>query len=114
MSKTLSTRSLQYSTQIRAPYLTNPFGRHFSYYNKHIKSQIAPVHHKLDGPLIPIRSLRSYSPISGYTSLENTPRLSLTNRSGSSSILPRSNLSISSILLEKKTIHMRNRSDQFK
>ena len=115
MSKILNTsnRPMQCSTQARKPFLTNPFGRHFSYYSKNNKAPTGPVHHKLQGPLISVKSLRSFSPISINTSMDSSSRMSMTNRSGSTTSLQKINLSLSSII-DKRKMHMRNRSDSFK
>ena len=116
MSKVLSTsnRSMQSSTQVRMPFLTNPFGKHFSYYSKHNKAPPGPVHHKVQGPLVSVKSLRSFSPISINSSIDGSSRMSLTNRSGSTTGLQKINLSISSIIIDRRKMHMRNRSENFK
>lgn len=79
----------------QSSFLTNKFGRHFSYMDKYVKSknQISQ-HHKTNEP-----SFRNVSPI---------PSLGLTERSNflsthrSSSSLDRSSLSVSSFLLERQ------------
>lgn len=84
MSKSVSYNRLQ-SSSIKTSFITNPFGRYFSYYNKHVKVPPVLVHHKLDGPLISSRSFRSISPISSLPSVSYTQRPSSISRSGSSS-----------------------------
>ena len=112
MSRRNIKTSFAYTGHTRGPFLTNKFGRYFTHLNKFIKSAYPPGSNVQVSNSISSRPSRRLSP--ALSSISSTPRLSLTTRSGSSSALNRSNISLSSMTLEKKKIHMRNRSDSLK
>jgi hypothetical protein len=89
----------------RAPFLTNPFGRHFSYYNKQTKT----IHSKQNCPSNPKKSFRIVSSVSNLNKIENSGLFKI-KRSGSLS--SRENLSME--LMAKPRLDQRNHSNNKK
>ena len=111
--KNLSLRvPLTSTNQILGPFITNVFGKYLSYLNKHIKSPFPPVRRKPEDTLFTARSNRSFSPISSIN-IGEISRISITQRSGSSVNISRSNITLSNLTIEKKRLHSRHDSYSF-